>query len=275
MFTRIVGLYIFSSLITTVSAASFNCDRAHTDVEHMICDTPSLSDSDSRMADLYASAKVDGRTTVVDQRNWLKYTRNKCTNIDCLEYVYKTRIEALSQSSPTYSIANSGETARSTHTQSPKLGGIGLGDEISSSQYFEYDFGGDFLYKGDVAPFDNAVIEAVETGYDIKKVKHINYYKTFRDGDRQHVLNFFSHARNKLSEKYGEFSFEMYENGYGGYIETADLIIASNKNTGLSDVEEVQLVFRLNQYTGIMTVRLSYTWREEKINISGSDFSNF
>mgnify|MGYP001547607245 CR=1 FL=1 len=84
----------------TASAASFNCDKAATFVENAICSNNNLSKLDDTLAENYKDmmasdigegAKKDLRAT---QREWLT-TRNKCTTVQCVETLYRQRIDAV------------------------------------------------------------------------------------------------------------------------------------------------------------------------------------
>lgn len=84
-------------------AASFDCTRAATAVEHMICGNPEISDLDSAMAKAYTSFH-DGLSDIVDdqfadlvrqsQRDWL-HQRDECQTDACLITAYQDRLAAL------------------------------------------------------------------------------------------------------------------------------------------------------------------------------------
>lgn len=90
-------------------AASFDCAKAGTKTEKMICADPELSSLDGNLGKAYVAlvgnAKLYG-TAVVDlvrdnQRAWLK-TRNACPDVACLKTAYTTRIDQLTgKSGPT------------------------------------------------------------------------------------------------------------------------------------------------------------------------------
>ncbi len=97
-----------------VWAASFNCDKAVTKVEQMICADEDLSKKDEEMASLYKRAmeKIPNPQALkIEQRAWLKM-RNRCRPEDiwkdpprygshqidaedCLQYVYRDRISQM------------------------------------------------------------------------------------------------------------------------------------------------------------------------------------
>lgn len=76
------------------NSASFDCDKASTSIEKMICTNDVLNSLDSSMASLY-EAKKD-RNLTRSQRLWIRDVRNKSTTIDELMVSYADRIKYLS-----------------------------------------------------------------------------------------------------------------------------------------------------------------------------------
>ncbi len=78
--------------------ASFDCTRAGTQIERMICADAELSRLDSELGALYTHARgtagSDGAALKRDQRAWLK-ERNACTDSACLARAYRGRIVQL------------------------------------------------------------------------------------------------------------------------------------------------------------------------------------
>ncbi len=74
-------------------SASFDCKKAFTNVEKLICSNKKLGDLDDDLVSLYRKIKmIRGKKIVLDQRSWLKKARNRCETITCLLKVYKERI---------------------------------------------------------------------------------------------------------------------------------------------------------------------------------------
>lgn len=77
------------------SSPSFDCRRASTSVERMICADPTLADKDRRVAAWFSKSLSDfpdGRAYVIaDQRAWLG-ERNRCTNSRCVHMSYNKRL---------------------------------------------------------------------------------------------------------------------------------------------------------------------------------------
>ena len=84
---------------TGAQAASFDCTKAATRIEKMICADISLSRLDDAMAQTYSSMRAaqDGNAGASawlkkTQREWLKQ-RNACDSPTCVREAYLSRIE--------------------------------------------------------------------------------------------------------------------------------------------------------------------------------------
>jgi uncharacterized protein len=93
--------YLISATLLSLpfaSQAGINCDANLTPVETMICKDNWLLELDGRLNSSFESAlKVTPNkpALVHEQREWLKTKRNKCSNRDCLNLAYTTRVEVL------------------------------------------------------------------------------------------------------------------------------------------------------------------------------------
>lgn len=94
---KLLLLSLFCAFPSLASAASFNCQKAATSVEKMICGDAELSGLDSAMATSYkkvlASSPHPG-TLVEQQKIWLQQ-RNLCAAVDCLRTSYTQRLSEL------------------------------------------------------------------------------------------------------------------------------------------------------------------------------------
>jgi uncharacterized protein len=102
-------------LMTTAQAASFDCGKAKSEVEKIICSNSELSRLDESLNKAYLKAlKQNGikEQTIKSQRQWLKNKRNVCQNAECLRKAYKTRIKQLGL--PTYGVVTSRPQIQST-----------------------------------------------------------------------------------------------------------------------------------------------------------------
>jgi uncharacterized protein len=85
---------------TPIFAASFDCTKALTQVERLICATEPLSALDSRLARAYALTRNDTPESqkpalVAEQKKWIKTTRDRCPDAECLLKAYGDRLRVL------------------------------------------------------------------------------------------------------------------------------------------------------------------------------------
>lgn len=95
-------LIIFGWLMLsfTAHAASFDCAKAQSKVEHLICDNPKISELDSKLGQVYQDvlSKANDeqkQRAIAEQKHWLKFTRNVCEKETCLKHAYWSRQAAL------------------------------------------------------------------------------------------------------------------------------------------------------------------------------------
>lgn len=82
---------VLLALASTVHAASFDCAKALSKVEKMICADAELSKLDAAMADAYKDSPIDRTQRKRWQAEWLR-ERNTCADADCVKRMYETRI---------------------------------------------------------------------------------------------------------------------------------------------------------------------------------------
>jgi uncharacterized protein len=122
-------IYLFSFI--HVNAASFDCSKATTAQEKTICNTPSLSSLDEKLAKIYKESManaLDPEALKSEQRAWLKETRSCNADPACLGRSYETRISLLlpkksdvqhqSQPEPQPAILPSSDSSTSTTPKS-------------------------------------------------------------------------------------------------------------------------------------------------------------
>lgn len=90
----------FALLMFPLSAysASFDCEKARTFIEQAICNNYELSTLDDSLSVAYNRALFrvfNSQQLKINQKNWLKNTRNRCTDESCLKRVYIKRIDFL------------------------------------------------------------------------------------------------------------------------------------------------------------------------------------
>jgi len=95
---NVVGFVGIVALSGFLQAASFDCARATTNVEKMICSDEKLSNLDEEMAFVYkeALANHEDETGIKSsQINWLTKHRNTCATIDCVRKAHAWKIRIL------------------------------------------------------------------------------------------------------------------------------------------------------------------------------------
>jgi len=98
----ILGIFLLLIIAGNIDAASFDCGKATSEVEKIICSSDELSKLDESLnkAFLEALRRTDiKKRTIESQRQWLKNKRNACQNAECLKEAYETRIKELGLSS--------------------------------------------------------------------------------------------------------------------------------------------------------------------------------
>lgn len=95
----------------SASAASFDCAKANTFIEHAVCNDPSLSLLDEQLAQAYRAALArtsDQSALKASQRSWLRMERNICKDTDCLRTAYSTRLTQLHREGASMSVSSYG-----------------------------------------------------------------------------------------------------------------------------------------------------------------------
>lgn len=98
----ILAIFFLLMLAGNVDAASFDCGKAATEIEKLICGDDELSRLDESLHKAYLQAlqRTDmRRQTIESQRQWLKSERNVCQNAECIKRAYEIRISELGLSS--------------------------------------------------------------------------------------------------------------------------------------------------------------------------------
>jgi len=85
---------------TAVFAPSFDCEKAASVQERLICSNKELAELDVEANRLYARARlvVEDKGALREvQLGWLKHQRGACGDVDCLRDAYESRITELSE----------------------------------------------------------------------------------------------------------------------------------------------------------------------------------
>jgi ankyrin repeat protein len=94
----ILGTFFLLVIAGNVFAASFDCEKATSEVEKLICGDEELSKLDDSLnrAYLLALKRKDIKAeTIENQKQWLKNERDTCRNAGCIKAAYETRIKEL------------------------------------------------------------------------------------------------------------------------------------------------------------------------------------
>ena len=101
---RIVGSFVLLALSVGAQAASFDCAKAATSTEKLVCANQRISDLDEYLGRYYQTARAElGRGAAClapNQREWLRTVRNVCKDAKCLERVYLDRLAELDPLQP-------------------------------------------------------------------------------------------------------------------------------------------------------------------------------
>lgn len=88
------------ALSFAAQAASFDCGKASTKVEKRVCDNPTVSKLDDELSktyqdDLKKANDEEKQRLITEQKHWLKYTRNLCSDETCFKHAYWSRLAEL------------------------------------------------------------------------------------------------------------------------------------------------------------------------------------
>lgn len=86
---------LLSVIFSPGYASDFDCAKAFTQVESLICSDKELLNLDGALADAFHSLKQRNPGLVVEQKRWLREKRNICQTNSCLKAVYGERINSL------------------------------------------------------------------------------------------------------------------------------------------------------------------------------------
>jgi len=99
----IASLTIVCGMMYNSHAVSFDCSKATTLVESLICSDDRLSQLDDLLNESYKKTISNNSQKAKlksEQLSWMKNIRNKCKSYECLAASYEERINALTSSNP-------------------------------------------------------------------------------------------------------------------------------------------------------------------------------
>jgi uncharacterized protein len=85
---------LLALFVPKIYSASFDCAKASSRMEKLICSNADLSKLDEKLAEAYKAAYSKDKKIKANQINWLKET-SKCGDESCLTDAYRQRIAAL------------------------------------------------------------------------------------------------------------------------------------------------------------------------------------
>lgn len=95
---------LLALLPAAVSAQSFDCAKAQTRIEKMICADRAVADLDEYLGRYYSAARAANTAAAsclqADQAAWLKSTRDACADAACLKTAYLDRLAELDPLQP-------------------------------------------------------------------------------------------------------------------------------------------------------------------------------
>lgn len=144
MYNRVTFLFVFIYLLYTfifdsLSSAGFECSKATTKVEFMICNNDHISAIDYELGYYYKmllNISDDPEIERKKQYHWLGI-RNKCNNVKCLNEIYEKRLEGLELFFKNL-VINRKESLRieDYYLEENLFGYTGNGPDISLGKYF-------------------------------------------------------------------------------------------------------------------------------------------
>jgi uncharacterized protein len=107
------------ALTGNVAAASFDCQKAKSELEHLLCNNAELSLLDSRLGETYKTLTKmlnpsEMKQLRATQTEWLERRVMDCavSNVDCVKRLYQKRIDVLTfRASPEYKTSAAGKVA--------------------------------------------------------------------------------------------------------------------------------------------------------------------
>ena len=95
---------VLAAMAAPAAAQSFDCAKAQSAVEKMVCADKQLRELDEYLGRYYAAARADNKGAAsciqADQAEWLKSKRDACADASCLKSAYLNRLAELDALQP-------------------------------------------------------------------------------------------------------------------------------------------------------------------------------
>ena len=137
---KLILLIILSAWAFQAQSAGFDCAKASSTVEKMICADAQLSDLDGLLKVAYKKALANTSTSndiKTEQKYWLQEVRDACKDSSCLTKAYNARLAQLNAG------GLSGKYQRDTEPNSASI-------TIKPVEYQQFHITGDAVWVGNV-----------------------------------------------------------------------------------------------------------------------------
>lgn len=212
------------------NAAGFDCSKASTSIEKMICNDRVLSDFDSAMSNLYSSKKDDKLKEI--QLDWIRNKRNHAHTSDELRELYAKHIQFLStyvDKTNNYDSENKSEGASKVVEPRKSIAKEKVGSDSLQLSDFENEF---------------ISIDGMEYSTGYREMNKSNYVILCADAMMIDVMNSWrrSSAKNNQSREFSKLRKNIYNGLWNATVDNieskvntqnmrmvCDLLIAANR----------------------------------------------
>lgn len=168
--TRLLPLlFLLTAALSNASnAASFDCAKAGTVQEKLICADRTLSSLDEKLAQSYQSAASESpkpEEIKKLQQQWLRNIRNKCTSKPCLVESYEKRIDELA-------VRQSNAANASPHCPITEQSLLGAWEHVSGGFFEEMSF----EYSGSKREFNSWLHQRPEISQGTWQIENCMLY---------------------------------------------------------------------------------------------------
>jgi uncharacterized protein len=159
---RCASLCVFALLGSTAHAASFDCKNVSDNIEKIICNSKSLSDLDSRLAETYqkvyaASDSATKTKLLSNQRAWLHHVRFVCGDEECITISYEARIDQLEDLSNEYTSVGQAENLTNLNFEGLQVGEV-LDEAAARKIIHNFECGGDKQLEKSLSAFEHQAV---------------------------------------------------------------------------------------------------------------------
>lgn len=176
-------------------ATSFDCRKASSQVEKLICANENLSKLDSSLGRLYNSRKKNNPSLVNEQKQWLLKDRNTCQTNACLIKAYSSRIKALHaldncQINENALLGNWAEYKGGGTFEEMQFSNANEGRQFTSWRHHHLEMIGSWKLEQCVIHVEHQTEEALQYSMKIKKLKNNKLYVFDKDSQSEVVYKF-------------------------------------------------------------------------------------